>query len=1201
MTIFHRIGATIILYFRPALRVLKRHIFTAILPWIFFTAAAQSSQVHFENISAQHGDLNNKVNDMIEDHLGFLWFATNVGLFRYDGYELKGYYHDVFDTTTISTHEVHFVTEDHQGDIWVSTVYGIDKLDRRSSTFKRFHPNPIKRKIKGSNNIRQLLVDRDDRLIALGSEKLFLFDKEQELFKQVFQKDDRTATHRAVDIVALDDGTVWCAANDGLLRLLPGDTVFTHVIPRLADKSQYTGPLYSIAAKEDNTLWLGDSGGLAHFNPSSGVLHTDWLPQVETRIINELNTTKDGGLWLSLSRGGVGRLEPDGSYTYFEHDDNNFRSLNDDLVNKVLEDKFGNTWLATGAGIAKISVVHPGFQHIQNVNGINQMANWVMRVHKDRNGMLWTRTQAGLYRGSAYGGLSNLIKILPTNVGTELGYWLYEDSTGDIWVPIDNHGIWKKEFDQSNFRKVPLEEKLSSVKVFKIIEDNSNKNLLWLGTTAGLCALDKKTLETKWFAPKEQYPEIRSNDMVVFEQDGDAIWFYYTYFNTLGKFNKKSGLFEIIHIPPEDQRVLEGVVRDIAISKDQQVWLATGFGLTRYNIQNNSFHIYTDHHGLIENSLNAVLVDKKQMVWATGTQYVSQFNPITNIFTSYKTDEIKKYAGRSKFLDQDGRIYFGGQNGIYTFHPDSIARDFQAPRVVLTDFKVQDSTYLLDKAFEFTREIILSYKQNDIAFEFSGIYLVDQDENTYRCKLEGYDNTWRELGFRRSVNYTNLNPGNYTFKVLAANKYGVWSDEDLSIDLLITPPFTQTNWFRMMVALVLALLLYAIFKIYQYQQTLRKEKQIAEKTARYRQEFLAHASHEIRTPMNAIIGLSELAKETDLDPHQQKYVSAIQRSSQNLLSIINELLDHSKLESGMFTFRKEEFSLNDVTAQTNALFITLADEKRLEFQTNIAPNVPRLLIGDGLRLSQILTNLIGNAIKYTESGAIHLDITVKESSGDDIVLLLEVSDTGIGIQKDKLEKVFDRFTDDAHGMIAKGTGLGLYITREFVQRQGGRIEIQSELNNGTTVFVHMPFKIVNEKTKEIPKTTEEHLFGPLNILLVDDAPLNHLVVTEMLKKRIPQAHVISAYDGQEALDQLQQEVFDVIIMDAKMPGIDGLEVTRQIRQMNGSLQGIPILGATAGAMPEQLQECLDSGMNDVITKPIKINELIDRLFQLTRS
>ena len=1171
------------------------------MPWIFFMAAAQSNQIHFENVSAQHGDLHNKVNDMIEDHLGFLWFATNIGLFRYDGYELKGYYHDVFDSTTISSHGVHFVTEDQQGDIWASTIYGVDKLDRRSGTFKRFQPYPIKRKIKGSNNIRQLLVDQSDRLLALGHENLFLFDKERQQFKMLHQFDDQNAVHRIDDLIELEDGTIWCVAYDGLLRLLPGDTVFTYVIPRLEDQSLYTGRLFSIAEKDGGSLWLGDSLGLALFDPSTGVMRTDLLPQVETRLIDEINAMPSGRLWLSMSGGGVGRLEPNGSYTYFEHDDNNYRSISDDLVGRVMEDQFGNTWLATGAGIVKISSVHHGFRHMQNIYGINQMANWVLRIHKDRNGTLWSRTLAGLYRSKTSGDASMRLSVLDEYDGIDLGYWIYEDPHGDIWIPIDGHGIWKKKSGQSDFSKVPVDHKLGSVKVFKILEDNNDENLLWLGTTAGLCALDAKTLQAKWYTPKQQLPEVRTNEMIIFEQYGDHIWFYYTYYNALGKFDKKNGRFEIIPTPPQDQRVLEGVIRDIAISSDQQMWLATGFGLTRYNIRENSFHIYTDHHGLAENSLNAVLVDNQQKVWVTGTQYVSQFDPDTEKFTGYKTDEIKKYAGRSKFLDADGRIYFGGQNGIYTFHPDSITRDLNAPRVVLTDFKVRDSTYLLERAFEFTEDITLLHDQNDIAFEFAGIYLVDPDETAYRCKLEGYDNAWRELGFKRSVNYTNLDPGTYTFRVMAANKSGVWSEDGLAIKLLITPPFTQTNWFRSMVALVLVCLFYAIFKIWQYQQSLRKEKQIAEKTARYKQEFLAHASHEIRTPMNAIIGLSELAQEQDLDPEQQKYVSAIQQSSRNLLSIIDELLDHSKLESGMFTFRQEEFSLNEVMEQTRALFDTLADKKKLEFKIKVAEDVPGILIGDGLRLSQILTNLIGNAIKYTENGVVQMGVTLEEETDDGIMLQFNVSDTGIGIGKDKLDRVFERFTDDAHGMITKGTGLGLYITREFVQRQGGTISIRSAFNKGTTVLVDMPFKVVGKKSEGAESIAQEHVFGALSILLVDDAPFNHMVVIEMLKKRIPHARVISAHDGQEALDQLKQQVFDVVIMDAKMPGMDGLEATRKIRQMNGALQDIAVLGATAGAMPEQLQECLDSGMDDVITKPIRIGELIEKLYQLTQS
>jgi signal transduction histidine kinase/CheY-like chemotaxis protein len=642
----------------------------------------------------------------------------------------------------------------------------------------------------------------------------------------------------------------------------------------------------------------------------------------------------------------------------------------------------------------------------------------------------------------------------------------------------------------------------------------------------------------------------------------------------------------------------------MAITPDRNIWIPTSFGLTRYDIQHNKYDIYANNSGLPENGLNAVVVDHNDRIWVSGDQFIAKFNPATETFKTYNTvRNIKSFWSKSRFLAPDGRIYFGGIDGVYTFHPDSIHTDLTAPRIILTDFKIRNKTHLLDNAFENVSEIALTHDQNDIAFTFTGIHLIEPASNQYRCMLEGYEDAWRALGHQHSVNYTNLNPGDYVFRVQAANRDGIWSTEDLSIDLSISPPFTQTTWFRAMLTLVFVLLAYAILRIWYYQQQLRRQKKIAEQTSEYRMQFLSHVSHEIRTPMNAIIGLSGLAVETNLNPQQRRYLAAIEQSSKDLLKIINQLLDHSKLESGMFSFDYSPFIMTSVTEQLEAMLKPLAEAKGLVLQINIAPEVPLNLKGDALRLTQILTNLLGNAIKFTEHGQVSLKISSEPTTSDQAVVTFEVSDTGMGISPDMLDSVFDQFVDQQKGPSAPGTGLGLFISRQLVERQHGTIDIRSVVDEGTCVTVRLPFEVTGAEgagARKASPVSSGQAFGEIRILVVDDAAFNLLVVTEMIKKRIPNASVITAESGMEALELLQTQPCDVIVMDVKMPGMDGHETTRAIRAMKDDVAHIPILGATAGAMPAQIQACMDSGMNDVITKPIDVDTLIEKLFLLTQ-
>lgn len=1140
----------------------------------------------------------------LEDHLGFIWFASQVGLYRFDGHELKMFGHDAHDTSSLSSWGVHDITEDKKGRIWVSTVYGINLLDRRTGTFERLLPDPEKVSTKGGNFIHTVYADQTNQVWAISNQDVFVFNERTHTLQVVTCASNPTSTRFARSITSTDDGTIWCGAKDGLLKLAPGDTSFTYILPRL-EKGDEEIEIYKIARGHNGMLWLSTDHGLAQFDPRTLKLTVNFLPgEAALFHINAIIQADNGDLWMAFENEGVGRLHTNGSFQHFKHDEEDFHSIANNEVRSIMEDQFGNIWLCTTIGVSKITANRSGFALIQNAPGMDKLANQVRRVHRDRHGNLWTQTAIGIYvkaSGEKYG---VPVHVLPEGATYTTGNWIFEDTAGHIWIPVDNHGLWKASAGSHNFKQVKGDSRLEKAHVEKMVQDNKNPDLIWLGTTAGLCAFNTRTLNCTWHFPLNQLPDISTNRVVIFEQFGDALWLYYTYNNSLGRFDKSTGAFELFRPPAPQQYVLEGVIRDMAITPDSNIWLTTSSGLTRYHISTNTFVMYPKAPGLLANSFYAVVLDQRHQIWVSGDQFISRFDQTTETFKNYMpVTEVKAFWGKAKFMAGDGQIYFGCLNGIYTFHPDSIQTDLISPAMVLTNFIVKGAVHLLDTAFEYVSEILLQHDQNDITFDFTGIHLVDPEANQYRCKLEGLDESWRMLGSNHAVNYTNLNHGSYTFLAQAANRDGVWSTKGLSIALQISPPFTQTGWFRAMLGLILILFLYLVFRIFTYQQSLRRQKKMAEVTAEFRLAFLSHVSHEIRTPMNAIIGLSELAAATELTPQQHNYLAAIKQSSRNLLKIINQLLDHSKIESGMFSFSKSRFDILTVAQQLKAALDPLARQKDLQLEVSIAQDVPQQLIGDELRLTQILTNLIGNAIKFTEVGQVNLSITASAELKNGKMILFDVKDTGVGIAHDKLDHVFDRFFDDQKGMSDMGSGLGLFITRQLIEQQGGSIHIESRVNTGTHIRVKMPFDVPETDVKtpdhvqnvwELPSNYE------LSILLVDDAPFNLLVLTDMINQHLPKTKISSAETGKEALDMAAVSSFDLIIMDVKMPGMDGHETTRLIRQMNGSIKSVPILGATAGAMPSQVQACLDSGMNDVITKPIEFGVLMEKIFQLTK-
>ncbi|MBS1657400.1 MAG: response regulator [Bacteroidetes bacterium] len=412
-------------------------------------------------------------------------------------------------------------------------------------------------------------------------------------------------------------------------------------------------------------------------------------------------------------------------------------------------------------------------------------------------------------------------------------------------------------------------------------------------------------------------------------------------------------------------------------------------------------------------------------------------------------------------------------------------------------------------------------------------------------------------------------------------------------------------------------------------------KNRAEQSEKFKQQFLANMSHEIRTPMNAILGMTNLALESPSAEKQKEYLGGIQKSSDMLLHIINDILDVSKIEAGKIEIEQIDFSLKEVVEQVKRTLQHKADEKHIQLITSIDKAVPDVLVGDPVRLNQVLMNLCGNALKFTERGSVHLSViarnegqTLSESvtkqspalghnsggllrpakSGarNDAALLFEVEDTGIGIPKEKLNSIFESFTQ-AHSSDSRrfgGTGLGLTISKQLIELMGGELKVESEPGSGSTFSFTLALPVGSEQNLESRKKSEEELDGSmlngLKILLADDNEYNRVVATDTLKSKAD-VEIITATNGREAVDLLKQNDFDVVLMDVQMPEMDGFEATREIRHPQSAIRNhnIPVIALTASVIRSDLDKCKAAGMNDYVPKPFKASQLIHAIASIT--
>lgn len=390
---------------------------------------------------------------------------------------------------------------------------------------------------------------------------------------------------------------------------------------------------------------------------------------------------------------------------------------------------------------------------------------------------------------------------------------------------------------------------------------------------------------------------------------------------------------------------------------------------------------------------------------------------------------------------------------------------------------------------------------------------------------------------------------------------------------------------------------YHILRQFKRQRLLIQELDVAEKkasvAAQTKENFLANMSHEIRTPLSGILGFTNLLQKRPLDETSKEFVSSIQRSGENLMAIINDILDLSKIEAGMMRITKGIFSINGLVNSVETFFVERAKEKGLTISSKIDSSIPDTLNGDATRLTQILVNLIGNAIKFTHQGNINIEIYNKQQTENEVIVGFKVSDTGIGIDKEKLIEVFERFNqgEDSTTRNYGGTGLGLSIVKSLIQLQNGDIEVISEQGKGTTFHFYIPYTIAKEQLNVVPKVDTDYFKdksnAPLKVLIVDDNAINQSLMKHLLSQW--NIDFETANNGLEAVEFLRNNDCDLVLMDIQMPQMDGYVATQTIRE---ELKlNTPIIAMTAHALAGERERCMSRGMNEYISKPIKEDEL----------
>lgn len=808
-------------------------------------------RIKFEHISIEQGLSQSAVFEICQDTKGFLWFGTEDGLNRFDGYSFKIYRRDPDRPGSLSNNVVRAIYEDRHGVLWIGTEDGLNRYDREKETFSHFTKSEDSHSLS-NNNVLAIVEDKSGRLWVGTAGGLNRLDKERKQFthyKHIPGKTFSLSNDKVTAIYEDEAGGLWIGTGGGGLNKYNEEKyIFSSYKNKPGDSRSLSNNFVKTIFEDSyGMLWIGTNEGLNRFDREKNVFtrfekdpnNNKGLSHNTVYSIFEVDTND---LWLGTNGGGINRWNPaEQEFRHLRNTPEIPHSLSNDFVHVIYRDRGGILWVGTEKGINKFDRKKEKFAGWDmEATGSDSM---VWEIFEDKEGCLWLGTDGGLIMLNRDTGKTvhwTHEPNDPNSLSHNRVHAVFEDNQGMLWIGTHGGGLnrfdrRKKEFRHYKHDKSEPHGSLSNDNVFAVLEDRAGT--LWVGTLGGLNRLDDREAGffTHWLHDPLN-PDSLCNDfvMTMFEDRKGGLWIGTE--GGLSRFDQKKETFSSWEKSPDPNSISDNVILHIHVDKSGTPWIGTAWGLNKFDWEKRTFTRFTKKNGLPNDRINGILEDEEGYLWLSTNAGISRFNPQSREFRNYDVhDGLKsiEFNGGSCFKSLDGEMFFGGIKGFNFFYPADIEDNPHVPPVVITGFLVFNKSVdvdsghnaVLEKSIIETKKIVLPYRDNFFAFEFAALDYTTPVKNKYAYKMERLDKEWIEIDTRkRFASYTSVNPGEYIFKVRGSNNDGKWNEEGVLIKIIITPPIWKTWWFRVFLAVALVLL---IFVGYRY-RTRRLREELAQ-------------------------------------------------------------------------------------------------------------------------------------------------------------------------------------------------------------------------------------------------------------------------------------------------------------------------------------------------------------------------------------